>query len=55
MVLKEFLELIDLIVVTPIKMGRNFGFVCFKFFIFVFYAKSATTKNHWTGLNDISH
>ena len=37
-------------------MGRNFVFGCFIFLkLFVFYAKSATTKNHRTGLSDISY
>ena len=32
----------------PLKMGRNFGSECFRFF---FHAKSATTNNHVTGLS----
>ena len=29
--------------------------LCFRFFLFVFLAKSGTTKNNHTGLSDISY
>ena len=41
------------VIVRPLKKGRNFVFGCV--LVFFAFAKSDTTKNHRTGLSDISH
>ena len=47
---------VELLLLRPLKMGRNFVFGCvLAFFFFFFHAKSVTTINNRTGLNDISY